>query len=44
MVKRILSVIKTGKPYQINHNLVLDKKIKLPEDAENINEILDSEV
>ena len=36
MVRRILSVIKSGKPYQINKNLILDKNIKLPEDAELI--------
>ena len=43
MVKRILSVIKTGKPYQINRNLLLDNKIKLPEVAESIEEINDTE-
>jgi len=44
MVKRILSVIKTGKPYQINKNLELDKNIKLPEDVEMIDEIIDTEI
>lgn len=34
MAKRILSVIKSGKPYQINKNITLDNKIKLPEDIE----------
>jgi len=40
MVKRILSVIKMGKPYQINKNLALDNNIKLPEDAE----LIDTEI
>ena len=38
MVKRILSVVKTGKPYQINKNIEIDKNIKLPEEAENIDD------
>lgn len=41
MVKRILSVIKTGKPYQINKNLLLENIIKLPEDGESIWELND---
>lgn len=32
MVRRILSVIKNGKPYQVNHKLELDKNIKIPTD------------
>ena len=38
MIKRILSVVKTGKPYQINKNLALDKNIKMPKDSEIITE------
>ena len=34
MAKRILSVIKSGKPYQINNNITLDNKIILPKDTE----------
>jgi transposase len=34
MAKRILSIIKSGKPYQINKNIPIDKNIKLPEDTE----------
>ena len=40
MVKRILSVIKTAKPYQIIKNLELDNNIKLPDDADLIDEII----
>jgi hypothetical protein len=38
MVRRILSVVKNGKPYELNKNLVLDTKIKLPEEADVIQE------
>ena len=34
MAKRILSIIKSGKPYQINNNITLDNKIILPKDTE----------
>jgi transposase len=40
MVRRILSVVKTGKAYEVNINLKLDKKIKLPEEADVIQEEL----
>lgn len=38
MVRRILSVIKSGKPYQVNHKLELDKNIKIPTEIEAMNE------
>jgi transposase len=36
MARRIFAVIKTQIPYQINKNIVLDKKIKLPQEANEI--------
>ena len=38
MVRRILSVVKNGKAYEINKNLKLDENIKLPKEAEEIQE------
>jgi transposase len=34
MVRRILSVIKNNKPYEINKNLTLDQSIQLPKEVE----------
>jgi transposase len=36
LVRRILAIIKTGIPYQININLCLDKKVKLSAEAQAI--------
>jgi transposase len=36
MARRIFAVIKTQTPYRINKKLVLDKKIKLPDEANEI--------